>query len=73
MQITTARVINGHVDLSGLEFAEGEMVAIVSQGDSATFTLSESEEAEILESMAEIERGEFVTLDALLARFAESP
>ncbi|MGZ8215745.1 hypothetical protein [Methylomagnum sp.] len=65
MQITTGIVINGKVIVEGMPLAEGALVAVLARGADEPFRLTESEENELLEAMAEIERGEFVRLDQL--------
>lgn len=46
--------------------AEGAVVAVVTRGADERFSLTEAQETELLEAMAEIERGEYVSLDDLL-------
>jgi len=67
MQVTTGIVVNGKIVVEGVALAEGAKVTVVSQGADESFSLSEAQEKALLASIAEIERGEFVTLKALLA------
>ena len=46
--------------------AEGAVVAVVTRGADERFSLTEAQETELLEAMAEIERGEYVSQDDLL-------
>jgi hypothetical protein len=48
--------------------AEGETVTVLLRGDDETFELTSEEENELLESIAAIERGEFVSGEQLLER-----
>jgi chitinase len=47
--------------------SEGAKVTIVTRGADEGFTLTAAQEDALLESIAQIEREEFVTLDELLA------
>lgn len=66
MQIATGTVIDGKIVLEGVPLAEGAVVTVVIRGADESFALSEAEEDELLAAMAEIERGEYVTLEDLL-------
>jgi predicted transcriptional regulator len=67
MQVATGTVVNGKIVLEGVPLAEGAKVTIVTRGADEGFSLTEAQEDALLESLAEIERGEFVTLEGLLA------
>jgi predicted transcriptional regulator len=67
MQVATGTVVNGKIVLEGVPLAEGAKVTVVTRGADEGFSLSESQENALLASLAEIERGEFVTLEELLA------
>jgi hypothetical protein len=67
MQVTTGTVVNGKVVVEGATLPEGAVVAVVSRGVEESFTLSTSQEDELLAAVAEIERGDFVGLEELLA------
>ncbi len=67
MQVATGTVVNGKIVLEGVPLAEGAKVTVVTRGADESFSLSESQENELLSSIAEIERGEYVTLEELLA------
>ena len=66
MQIATGTVVNGRIVLDGVALTEGAVVAVVTRGADESFTLTQDEEDELLAAMAEIEAGEYVTLDRLL-------
>ena len=67
MRVATGTVVNGKIVLEGVPLAEGAKVTVVTRGADESFSLSESQENELLSSIAEIERGEYVTLEELLA------
>jgi hypothetical protein len=67
MQVTTGTVINGKVVVEGATLPDGAVVAVLSRGVEESFTLSSTQEDELLAAMAEIERGDFVGLEELLA------
>jgi predicted transcriptional regulator len=66
MQIATGTVVNGKIALEGVHLTEGAMVAVVTRGANESFSLTEAQEKELLAAMAEIERGECVSLDELM-------
>jgi hypothetical protein len=66
MQVTTGTVVNGKVVVEGATLPEGAVVAVLSRGAAEGFTLSTSQEDELLAAMAEIERGDFVGLEELV-------
>jgi hypothetical protein len=66
MQVATGTVVNGKIVVEGVSLQEGAVVAVVTRGADERFSLTEAQENELLSSMAEIERGEYVTLEELL-------
>jgi hypothetical protein len=66
MQVATGTVVNGKVVLEDVPLVEGAVVAVVTRGADERFSLTEAQEAELLEAVAEIERGEYVSLEELL-------
>ena len=67
MQVTTGTVVNGKVVVEGTTLPEGAVVAVLSRGSEESFKLSSAQEDELLAAIAEIERGDFVGLEELLA------
>ena len=67
MQVATGTVVDGKIVLEGVPLAEGAKVTIVTRGADESFSLSEAQENALLGSIGEIERGEYVTLEELLA------
>lgn len=68
MKVATGTVIDGKVVVEGEALAEGSTVTIVQREDDESFELTAEEEAELLASIGEIERGEYITQDQLLER-----
>ena len=68
MKVTTCTVVDGKVVVEGKALAEGSTVTVVLREDDGAFELTPEEEAELLESIAAIERGEFVSGEPLLER-----
>jgi len=66
MQVATGTVVRGKVVLDGFSLPEGAVVAVVARGADEGFMLTKAQEDELLAAMTEIERGDFVTLEALL-------
>lgn len=67
MQVATGTVINGKIVLEGVPLSEGAKVTVVTRGADEGFSLTASQEDALLESIAQVERGEFVSLGELLA------
>ena len=68
MQIATGKVVAGKVVVDGLPLVEGEVVTVLTRGAEAAVHLSPEEEAEILEAIAEADRGETISPEELFAR-----
>jgi hypothetical protein len=68
MKVATGVVVEGKVVVEGEALAEGSTVTVVLRDDEEAFELTPAEEEELLESIAQIERGEFVTGEQLLER-----
>ena len=68
MKVATGTVVGGKVVVEGETLAEGETVTVLLRDEDETFELTAEEETEILESIAAIERGEFITGEQLLER-----
>jgi hypothetical protein len=66
MQVATGTVVNGKIVLEGVSLTEGAVVTVVTRGADESFSLTESQETELLAAMAEIERGEYLSLEELL-------
>ena len=66
MQVATGKVVNGKIVLKDVALEEGAVVTIVTRGADEAFSLTHDEENELLAAMAEIERGEFTSLEELL-------
>ena len=68
MKITTGIVVDGKVVIEGESLAEGSIVTVVLRDNEEAFELTPGEEDELLDSIAQIERGEFVSGEQLLER-----
>ncbi len=68
MKVATGTVIDGKVVVEGEALEEGTKVTVVVREDDESFELTPAEEAELLASIAEIERGEYITGEELLER-----
>ena len=68
MKVATGVVVEGKIVVEGEALAEGTTVTVVLRDDEEAFDLTSEEEEELLESIAQIERGEFVTGEQLLER-----
>lgn len=70
MKIATGKVVGGKVVIDGEFLEEGESVTVLASDGDNGFALSPEDEAEILLSIAEADRGETISAEELLAKFA---
>lgn len=68
MQVATGKVVAGKVVVDGLTLNEGEVVTVLTQETEEAVVLSPVEEVELLEAIAEADRGETISAEELLAR-----
>jgi hypothetical protein len=68
MQLTTGTVVGGKIVIEGEPLPEGPVVTILARESDETFIVPPELEAELLESIAEAERGEAISADELLHR-----
>jgi hypothetical protein len=68
MQVVTGTVVGGKVIVEGHDLAEGETVTVLTQESEQEVHLSPEEEAELLEAIAEADRGETISAEELFAR-----
>jgi len=68
MRIATGKVVDGKVVIDGAPLEEGASVTVLSRDEESGFTLSPEEEAELLLSIAEADRGETVSAEEVLER-----
>jgi hypothetical protein len=72
VKIATGTVTHGTIVVEGKPFSEGEKVTVLSHDDSKPFRVSAEEKRQLLESIAQADRGEFVDVDDLLAELDDS-
>jgi hypothetical protein len=70
MKIATGKVVGGKVVVDGAPLEEGESVTVLARDSEAGFTLSPEDEAELLLSIAEADRGETISAEEVLAKLA---
>jgi len=70
MKIATGKVVGGKVVLEGVTLEEGASVTVLTRDDEGGSTLTPEEEAELLLSIAEADRGETVSAEEVLAKLA---
>jgi hypothetical protein len=67
MRITKGKVVNGSIVVDGEPLDEGAVVTVL-VSDERAFTLSPAEEAILLESLAEADRGTLIDVEDVLKR-----
>ena len=70
MKMATGKVVGGKVVVDGEPLEEGASVTVLARDGEKGFTLSPEEEAELLLSIAEADRGETVSAEEVLAKLA---
>ncbi len=70
MKIATGKVVGGKVVVDGAPLDEGASVTVLARDGEFGFTLSPEEEAELLLSIAEADRGETISAEEVLAKLA---
>ena len=68
MGITTGTVVEGKVQIEGMTLPEGSLVTVITREPRNGVRLSPEDEAELLEAIAEAERGETISAEELFAR-----
>ena len=73
MRVATGRVVDGKVVLEGEPLAEGSVVTVVAQEDDGTFDVSPEEERALLQAIAQADRGQVVSWEALREQLRGTP
>jgi cell wall assembly regulator SMI1 len=68
MQLTTGTVVGGKIVVDGDPLPEGTVVTVLARENDEAFVVPPELEAELLESIAEADRGETMSADELLSR-----
>ena len=68
MQLATGTVVGGKIIVEGESLPDGTVVTILAREAHETFEVPPELETELLESIAEAERGETISADELLTR-----
>jgi hypothetical protein len=68
MQITVGTVVDGKIVVEGDPLPEGAVVTILAREADETFDVPADLEAELLEAIAEADRGETISAEELLER-----
>jgi len=70
MKVATGKVVGGKVVLEGVSLDEGTSVTVLATDDEADFELTPEQEAELMLSIAEADRGETVSAEEVFAKLA---
>ena len=68
MQLATGTVVDGKIVVEGDPLPEGAVVTILARDADETFEVPPELEAELLESIAQAERGETISAEQVLER-----
>ena len=72
MRVISGKVVSGQIVLEGEPLPDGTIVTVVAREADESFHLRASDEADVLLSLAEADRGEFVSAEDALAVFRHS-
>lgn len=64
-------MVSGHVEVEGEPLPEGTVVTLLAREDDETFELDAEAEAELLESIAEADRGELISAEEILRKLRQ--
>jgi hypothetical protein len=73
MKVATGRVVGGKVVLEGEPLAEGAVVTVVALDDADTFDVTPEEERALLDAIAQADRGQVVSWEALREQLRRTP
>ena len=68
MKVATGKVVGGKVVLDGADFAEGATVTVLAREDDELFEASPELESALLQAIDEVQRGDVISGESLLAR-----
>jgi hypothetical protein len=66
MRITSGKVVSGKIVVEGKPLPDGAIVMVLAREADETFELDAAAEAELLESIAEADRGDTVPADEVM-------
>lgn len=65
MRVATGRIVEGKVVVEGEPWTEGAVVTVVARDDEEAFEVSADQERALLEAIAQADRGEIISWEAL--------
>lgn len=72
MLITTARVTNGVIQIDSNDLPDGTVVTLLAHEGDETFELTSEQESQLLNAIAEAERGELIDASEFLKNIRHS-
>jgi hypothetical protein len=72
MRVTSGTVVRGQIVVEGEPLPDGMVVTVLAREDDETFELDETAESELLAAIGEVERGEIISSEDLLARLRQN-
>lgn len=70
MKVAPGKVVGGKIVLDGVSLEEGTSVTVLAEDNAGDFELTPEQEADLMFSIAEADRGETVSVEEVLARLA---
>ena len=70
MQLTTGIVVGGKIVVEGDPLPEGTVVTILARDNEETFDVPVELEADLMESIAQADRGETISADEVIERLS---
>lgn len=72
MKVATGRVVGGKIVVEGEPWAEGSVVTVVARDEEENFDVSPEEERALLAAIAQADRGQVVSWEALREQLRRS-
>lgn len=66
MRVATGKVVGGKIVVEGTPLQEGAVVTVLSREGDETFELTQQQEAELLQTIEEAERGDTISAEQCL-------
>jgi len=71
MRVATGKIVAGKVVVEGAPFKEGTTVTVIATEDAETFELAPSDEAALLEAIAEADSGDLLDASEIMAELSQ--
>jgi hypothetical protein len=71
MRVTSGRVVSGQIVVEGEPLRDGSLVTVLAREPDESFELNAADEADLLLSLAEADRGELIPAEEVMRMFRD--